>query len=262
MHWTLSLAERDKLLNTIDENYQAYACADYRDREKRRRLLELAEASVESYFQKLPRPVFAICPYCGAEMFGTFDPYGFNGIWWNHAWNAADEKSWIGKFACKHFRFLCGAVNYTENSPPGPVIRQPVYPGPEVPFVVPSEIQEDRHCAVISAHVMANGWIAYPIAYFGDPARRFGRQPAPWKSSADIVSSAHANRHGMYYSADTGKWDYDLLPYVRSGRLYWCDRNDNRMHLRSGPPEEFPFCNLRGRREPVTYRGSSIYYGY
>jgi hypothetical protein len=52
--------------------------------------------------------------------------------------------------------------------------------------------------------------------------------------------------------------DWDLLPWVESGKLKWLDLDQDDLPLKSGPIDDFPYANIEGRRENFTYRAGKF----
>src|SRR5262245_51849055 len=89
----------------------------------RARLVEL------DYFERLPRLSFSCCPFDGKPLYRSFDPYGFDGLWWRC------DASPIEPPSCPHFCLLRGAVNLNSHPPRGGEFTARI--GPGVPYVIP-----------------------------------------------------------------------------------------------------------------------------
>jgi hypothetical protein len=107
-----------------------------------------------AYFEGLPRLVMSCCPFDGKPLVRTFDPIGFDGLWWEPDVSPEELPT------CPHFCVLGGAVNYQGLPPRAGNVE--IIPGPEIPFVYPRLLALPTVVAVISSLPMENGYLAYP----------------------------------------------------------------------------------------------------
>jgi hypothetical protein len=199
---------------------------------------------VAEYFDGLPRVVMSACPYCGAELRRSFDPWGVDGLWWGvYPIYAYEEPP-----ACEHFRVLLGALAL--NSDVVPEVLMEVQPGPEVPFVVPRLLDIEGMVAVVGRLPLETGAVAYPIAYFSrDPVPPIALHQ-PWRRTM-LWFKDERGQGGWTSKNDV--WDFELQPHVDSGKLRWVD-----LAAADGPPEvqrgrpgrPCPFVGLPGERFP------------
>jgi hypothetical protein len=196
------------------------------------------EAADADYFARVPRLAMSICPFDGAPLVRSFDPFGFDGPWWRP--DATPEEV----PTCPHFCVLLGAVNLAGQSPP--VGETPVNPGPEVPGIVARLLEMRGMQAVVSRLKMASGLLAYPVAYFAEQRPPPEYLTAGW-ARTNFVYTTQRETHAWRVADEP--WDFDLGRWLDAGRLCWCPPGtDNAVIARPGDGA-FPFANLEGRRE-------------
>ncbi len=194
------------------------------------------------YADRLPRIVMSICPHTGQPLKRSFDPGGVDGPWWHKDREVKIEEP----DPPPTFKVLQGALALHQRTPRE--ARAPVIPGPEVPFVIPRLLKLPGMIAVVSRLPLDTGDTAYPISYF---------------STEDIP---HTRLHQFWlkeeywFNLDGGKsawliandvWDFNLEPWIRSGKLRWIDGEGTAMRVVDGRgAEPCPFLNLPGDRLP------------
>jgi hypothetical protein len=120
-------------------------------------------------------------------------------------------------------------------------------PGPEVPYVLPRILNNADARAVI-AQVRIGPHVGWAISYY-----------APHRLGVALANLWGANNYPVY--DDEGTWqgwdevpewpadnDYDLRPWVLSGKLLWIAPDDATMTLRQGV-DGCPYLDLVGRHE-------------
>src|SRR6478672_4671858 len=202
----------------IDSSSSAFVDTDAY-RRVREALAEIA-ATDATYFRDLPRTPVSCCPHCQKPLYRAFDLFGLDGLWWRSDAQLDEPQP------CPHFCVLLGAVDL-RTSRPRPDFD--VHPGPGAPFVVPRLLQNEGMVAVVSAIEMMDGAVAYPIAYFAPRRPPIQTLAAAWARTNFVYSTqlgVHAWRRADEPApgAPAGdNWDFDLPPWVASGRVRWCD---------------------------------------
>jgi hypothetical protein len=208
-----------------------------------RRAVELEE----SYLKELPRVVMSRCPFDHQPLYRTFDPFGLDGPWWRG--DASPEEP----VACRHFLVLDGALSF--NGRPAQAGSFEVRPGPQVPFVIPRLLEKEGVKAVVSMLAMENGYVAYPVAYFAE------RRPPPQELTATWGRTLYL------YETQLGEtsWrvasevrDFELDPWLTSGKLLWTSGNGDAMRLKQGT--DCPHAGLRGERRPAVLEGDRVWF--
>ena len=192
------------------------------------------------YSDRLPRVILSKCPHCREPLKRTFDLYGLDGPWW---W-LVPECKFEEPQHCEHFQVLLGAVSF-HGREPREVITE-VRPGTGVPFVVPILLDLPEMAAVIGEIKLATGDTAYPIAYFSTTKIQPNQLHQPWCRNELWFKDEDGN---SCWTAANNKFDFDLLPYVRDGRLRWVDLSDPELTLHPVNDEPCPFIDLPGDRE-------------
>jgi hypothetical protein len=245
--------ERDELLQT-------YAALGDRLAKGLRQVPRLSEAEAgrlrderralrEAYYARLPRTTLSRCPFCGMPLCRFFDPWGLDGLWWqrNEGGRGPEPE------ACPHFRVLVGALNLNGLPPRGG--RNESWPGPEVPYVIPRVLTLPRMLAVITSVPLANGYTAYPIAYFSVTAPPAGSLTQSWTEQTYGFLSA-AGR--TVWTVRPDPWDFDVRTWAERGRVKWIDPSDAFFDFSSWPPAAMPYHNLAGRREQLVIQGDRL----
>lgn len=196
----------------------------------------------DEYFRRLPRPVMAPCPICREPLCRSFDPYGLDGLWWKS--DAQPEEP----PACPHFCVLLGAVDLGRHQP-APAFT--VHPGPGVPFVVPGLLEHPGMVAVVSEIPLVDGARAFPVAYFAPSRPPAAGLTAEWRRT-NYVYTDESGEPSWRQADEPGEpgglatWDCKLAPWLKSGRLRWCDPGSDRSKLSEVDPARCPFLDLPG----------------
>lgn len=247
----LTQSHRDALvLRAIDVNGQRFDNTVERDPFEQHRLADDFYMAVGKYFDDLPRRVMSACPYCGEALVRAFDPWGFDGLWWGL--DAICE--WDEPEPCEHFRCLLGATRIDEATLPQEMLME-VHPGPEAPFAVPRLLGLPNMIAVVGELPMERQGPAFPIAYFSDqqiPAIQLHQE---WRRNVHWFE----NDGEWQWTYANDPWDFELEPYVDSGRMRWVDLSEEPPpRVRRGTDNDpFPFLNLPGERGKACISGGA-----
>ncbi|MFN8179154.1 MAG: hypothetical protein U0167_14585 [bacterium] len=178
------------------------------------RLRDRYYQGLAEYGDRLPRRNLGVCPFTGEPLLRSFDPFGVDGYWWHLDCVVAVEEP----RAPAAFQVLLGAL--TLGRPAPTEAKNPVKPGPEVPFVVPALLELPGMQAVIGRVEMATGDVAWPISYWSPEKIEPRLLHQPWC-------------RGMYwFETDSGQsawsiandvWDFDLAKWIAAGKLAWTD---------------------------------------
>ncbi len=243
----LTQQERNDLLTRYHHAYKAYDLAMGEEQYVLAdALMDEAAREKTEYFARLPRPVLGCCPFDGRPLERSFDPYGLDGLWWYPDATPKDPPS------CPHFCMLVGAVNYHGEPPRAGAVE--IQPGPEVPYVIPRILELPGMIAVIGELEMAPGFTAYPIAYFAE------RRPPPEELNAGWARKTYTyqtQRGVTGWTVPNDVWDFNLLPWLRNGKLRWCEPGSGNRKLSAAPPDQCPYLGLLGERQRVVVRGKN-----
>lgn len=237
--------ERDALLNKARALNAKLYPDDDREAPKSRDASLIREAYYQAlgeYADRLPRIVMSACPFTGELFKHSFDPWGLDGPWWQEGREVDIEEP----APPSSFKVLLGALALRGRKP---VEAQRVSnPGPEVPFVVPRLLNLPGMVAVISQATLETGDIAYPIGYFSPELIPPQKLHQFWLEQ-DLWFDTAEGKSGWLIANDV--WDFDLQPWIKSGKLRWIRPDDPKAEVvdgRSG--EACPFVDLPGDRFP------------
>jgi hypothetical protein len=249
----LTREERDALLQKYDAlNERLVAGTRQRSRLPEEELGQLRgeyRRARGKYYARLPRVGLSRCPFCASLLMRSFDPWGLDGLWWQqHEGGPAVEPQ-----SCPHFRVLTGALHLNGLPPMGG--RKPSWPGPEVPYVIDRILNMVSMVAVIAAVPLANGYVAFPMAYFSERAPEPGSLTQSWtRPSYGYVDAAGRSR----WVVRTDRWNFDMRAWAERGKLRWIDPVDPGFHISRVPPAACPFLDIPGLREQLVIEGDQV----
>jgi hypothetical protein len=205
------------------------------------RLQDDCDALLGEYADRLPRVVMGACPFTGALLKRSFDPYGLDGPWW---WKDApfdvEEPS-----APSAFRVLLGALSLDSRVPAE--VRDEVIPGPDVPFVVPRLLERDGVVAVVARLELATGDLAYPISYWSEEEIPPDELHQPWLRPELWVDDGGGGGESWLIANDT--WDFDLDRWIAADKLRWIAPGSTQV-LGKSSTVRCPYSGLAGDRRP------------
>lgn len=229
MNWTEDLAAwSDKEVKALQD---AAACRS-----------RMAQAE-RDYFGEIPLVPMSLCPFCAEELLQPFDSFGLDGLWWRPEAGPEPVPS------CPHFCVVRGAVSFGSKRPVAPYFE--VHPGPEVPYVLPSLLEQPGMVCVVGKLEMRNGFVAYSIAYFSEVRPRPVRLTAPWPRTIYTYRTDHGDAR---WRVAAEHWDFDLAPWIRHGRLRWLLPESGGVRLNDSG-DDCAFVGLPGRRRRIVVRG-------
>jgi hypothetical protein len=242
-------AERDKLLKELEDiDDRLYPKKGNGPRGKEyRRLHGLYYEKLEEYFERLPRVVMSVCPYCGKALKRSIDPFGLDGHWWaqERLVNVREPE------ACPHFKVMLGALKVRPGDPVEATHN--VQPGPDVPFVVPRLLELPGMIAVVGRIELETGDVAFPIAYFSDKKIRAVDLHATWLRSEYWFKDESGN---SCWNISNDEWSFELKKFLEDKRLHWTDMKT----VMTAEDEQWPYEDLEGVRRPqIIYDGEVDY---
>jgi hypothetical protein len=246
---TLTRAERDALLEQVYGFEARLYPAQGAQRPDRRTARWLREGSYQvlgEYADRLPRILMGACPFTGSPFLRSFDPFGLDGPWWHQDREVAlDEPA-----PPPTFKVLLGALSLHGRTPSE--VRDPVLPGPEVPFVVPRLLGLPGMVAVLSRLELETGDVAFPVSYYSpedippQKLHQFWLEQDYWFELD--------GKSGWLIANDP--WDFDLEPWIAAGKLRWIGPDDDQgqvLGVESGVV--CPYLGLAGDRLPQHLAG-------
>jgi hypothetical protein len=190
----------------------------------------------EEYNHRLPIVQLSRCPYCNEPLLRQFDSYDLNGEWWHPLRPDYD----IPK-TCEHFFVLQGALNLNGRIPVEVQSKDSIYPGPEVPFVIPRLLEMAGMVAVIHKLAVGEHYTAYPIAYFTT------QMPEPSERTQSWCRTTYA-LDKVFWSSRIEHFDYALTPWLRRGKIYWINADSPNLPVVHETLERYPFKDVSGRK--------------
>ncbi|MEV6875370.1 hypothetical protein [Amycolatopsis sp. NPDC051128] len=200
------------------------------------------------YRALLPDVTVARSPGTGEPVRWPIDVFGLDGRFWDYENpvrrpSSSRPPDWLA---------MTGAMRLAD-----PVEHPPfaVVPGPDVPFVVPRILNGPDVRAVL-AEVPVGAHTGWAISYFG-----------PKPEGVRLVNLWGTNTYLIYRDGGRGGWDweiprvaeydFELGPWLRSGKLLWLAPGDESATLREGP-SDCPFVDLPGRRRITVVRNGLV----
>jgi hypothetical protein len=212
--------------------------ADAHEHGKRK---EALFAALAEYGDRLPRVRMSTCPHTGAPYIRAFDPFGLDGPWWHKLkiFDISDPDP------PETFRVILGALDLHGRAPAE--ATEEIIPGPAAPFVVPRLLELPGMVAVVNRLEMDTGDVAYPVAYFAN-------EPTPPEQLHQFWLRQDfwfENAGGSSWLIANDVWDFELEPWLASGRLKWIRPGDpSGTVIGSGSGETCPCLALSGERAP------------
>ena len=251
MSGALSRGERDALLTRAAELeavlYPGEGGKTPPSGPARVRIMDTYYQVLAEYADRLPRVPMSRCPHSGQIFKHSFDPFGIDGPWWRKAILVDIEEP----APPMTFRVLQGA--FTTNGRDPIEAKEPVIPGPEVPFVIPRLLGLAGMSAVISRLTLDNGDTAYPVVYYSRQPHHPRTLHQPWL------------RQDLWYPSDGGgaswtikndPWDFELRPWIDSGQLHWIAPGDSDLKLCDrANGVSCPYLDLPGERYFQAFAG-------
>lgn len=192
------------------------------------------------YRQSLQAVPLSRCPFTGQVAAHSFDAAGLDGLWWRYHHPVRPQRE---PMAGPHFVGLTGAVRL---APPPETTPFLVVPGPDAPYVVPRVLRLPQVHAVISQLGIGRHRAA-AITYFANAPLGEVRSPTLWGTGWNTMDIG-ARTEDDEISDDEEDFDFELAPWVRSGKLHWIAPNDTNLLLRSGL-EGCPYLQVPGERK-------------
>jgi hypothetical protein len=231
--------ERAEILNRYKLAWETERRArDEGDSQRAMQAQKRMDAAVERYIDAVPIVRISRSPISGAVFENSLDIFGIDGLWWAYD---RDYRPFVERVAT--FFAWTGAL--TLEGPP-PVWSLKTMVGPGVPFVLPRMLRHPHMTAVISS-LLIGEHVGYPIVYFADPTPfelvrvdDWGRDHYQYVREDGTPASQHAVQH-------SAEKDFELEPWLESGKLRWIAPGDLGLELRSGV-KGCPYVGLEGER--------------
>ena len=201
----------------------------------------------DNYWQYIPNYVIARCPLCGVAYSAQLDTYSLK-YWVRPGQGNSVFREHAQEIGCPHFVAVHYFINLNGVMPTELHYKDL---GCEVPYVLPVLLPDDiESYAVMHALPICQiekgrsvpRYSLYMITYYSEaPSVLIERR---WQ-----IAPGWNFLIGPGYFLRKEKEAWDLLGWVRAGKLQWLDPETPDLPLRVGPIKAFPYVNSQGRRE-------------
>lgn len=236
----------------MEETAQAYEDASDEEREPRDAAytgaLDVIRSLRDEYRARVPVMALSRCPLTGVLVRHSIDPYGIDGLWWDYEGPVRPQEHLPPSYFA-----LTGALRHGD---PVESTDFLVKPGPEAPFVMPRILARPEVVAVVSSLPVGRHQ-AFPIFYFADPAPEIERVNT-WGTTAYWLPGPDGEI-GWFEAIETvADFDFDLRPWIASGKLRWIAPGDAQVELRQDVAG-CPYLDLPGRRGIVRIKHGQVW---
>lgn len=202
------------------------------------------------YLSHLPVIPLSRDPVTGQVVYHSIDVYGLDGPWWSNEVAIRPVEVLPDSFLMLRGSLKLGST--IEKT------RYTVYPGPEVPYVVPEVLSKPSIKAVIY-QVKVGAHTAYPIFYYFEERPEDFEPLNNWGLNYwSMVTTDGSPLYEEYEDPDEVSWDFDLTTWIEQGKLLWISPDDSTFELKTGTAG-CPYLNLQGSQEfSVIYDGELV----
>jgi hypothetical protein len=200
-------------------------------------------ATLAEYADRLPRIVVGRCPFSGQLLKRAVDVYDLSGPWWkpNKPFRPQEPPT------PSTFLVLLGSLDM-HGRVPNEAKESSILAGPAVPFVVPAMLNMKGVKAVITSFTLMTGDTAYVISYWSERVIDGSYLHQPWLETMLWFPNGNGGKSWM---TSNDKWDHNLEPWIRAGKLLWINPDDADAKLCDGSQgATCPFVGLPGERRP------------
>lgn len=232
----------------LEQEHSSAAIFTWEEMDKEIRQLQ------QRYLDGLPVRPLSRCPFSGELLAMPIDDGGLDGLWWNNHNPQRPQAS-----LPKTFFALDGALALSGPPEDAPFLCAP---GPDVPFVLPRLLQFVQIKAVISA-LKIGKHMSYPVFYFSEPMLYGEKRVNDWGTEryyddGNPVPGLLTPGQYVHITPDSDEYDFDLEPWIRSGKLLWIAPDDSRLMLHSHVAG-CPYLNLPGSRLPKFIQAGAVW---
>ena len=210
------------------------------DLNSRRELRNKFDMLLAEYVENVPYVAVSRCPVCGQSLELVIDVAGLDSPWW---WDQCPQEFASPK-ACDHYQVFLGAVDF-HGREPAEVDTWGVLPGPGAPYVIERMLAMDGMQAVVSAIKIGANLTGYLIVYFSSEPVSPNDLHQEWRRQTWVVYDDDGN--GIARDLVNDPWDFELGPWLESGKLLWTQPGDESLALQKGRPS--PYEDLPGTRK-------------
>lgn len=205
----------------------------------------------EAYVAGLPRRTLSRDPHTDAVVEYLIDDVDLDGLFWNYE---APSRPATQPVPLTFFA-LTGAVRLEGDVTPAPFLCKP---GPEVPYVIPRILDHEAMLAVVST-VAIGAHRGFAIFYFAQPLPSDLERANTWGTANYRFASPEGRMAWNSVNEDFDELDYDLAPWLESGKLRWIAPGDEGLVLRA-TVDDCPYLDLDGRREFTRIQDGKVWW--
>ena len=229
----------------------------------------------KGYIEKLPSYVMARCPFCHLEYKTLFDTHSLR---YGTTPGSGDQLGYPWDDYCAHFLAIHPFINlnglfpkeqnhYFNNTYDVPFIS-PLFLPQEVPAYV---VMHSLPICRLEDGQFTPRYYLYTLTYFvpedyvswitipGIP-EKIRRGIIADRRAREIKSNDFHREEFLYYPSQAREhpeW-WDLLSWIRKGKLLWLDPHSLNLELRKEPVEDFPYTNIQGYRRAIEIRNGKF----
>lgn len=215
------------------------------------KLDDLAKKIVELkdvYRDNLPSVKVSRCPYTGKVLEYPIDVYGLDGLWWDYFDPVRKEVPQNETFVA-----LTGAIKLNLPVEDTPFL---VETGPEVPYVLPALLEQKGVLAVLSS-IKIGKHTAFITAYFSPNPQEILIRPNFWGTNYYTLNYEREETGWVEEIEEMKVRDFDLEPWIESGKLFWIHPGDEKFNLRADL-QACPYLNLEGNTNTLMMQFGEI----
>ncbi|WP_067695670.1 hypothetical protein [Nocardia jejuensis] len=204
----------------------------------------------DEYRHLLPEVLVARCPFTGTAISWPLDNADLDGWFWNRE----NPIRRLVNPVARTWLAMGGAIRLTPPVEPTPFPRMP---GPDVPYVVPRILDLADVRAVVS-EVPIGPHTGWAITYFAETRPIGVALENLWGSREyDVYGPGGRWKAWNEHRQSIRDYDFDLRPWLDSGKLLWIAPGDVDAILREGS-SECPFVDIDGERRLQLIRNGEI----
>jgi hypothetical protein len=205
----------------------------------------------------VPRIPVARCPHTDQVAAFPIDTVDLDGWFWEYErpvrpyhWNEL-PLTWLA---------MTGAIQLREPLASAPFEARP---GPEVPYVIPRILNHRDDVRAVINQVPVGPHTGWAITYFtlkqihAKLVSTWGQATYHWRSDDGEWHWEDGGWTSQYFDFRYGDNDYDLAPWLRSGKLLWIAPGDQGLILRTGEAG-CPYTDIAGSRHMSHIRHGQI----
>jgi hypothetical protein len=226
------------------------------------RLVDRAKAELSAledwYSGWLPRVPVARCPHSGRTVAFPIDTVDLDGWFWRYESPARpyhwDElpPTWLAMVGAMRLRQPLASTSFEAR------------PGPEAPYVIPRILDRREDVRAVIAEIPIGPHTGLAITYFTRkqiPAKlvsTWGEATYHWRSSDGEWHWEDGGWTPDYFDFDIDDNDYNLAPWLRSGKLLWIAPGDSDLTLHTGEAD-CPYTGMTGSHHTAHIRDGQIW---